>query len=49
MPTQRDGHTEANPTEARQGFLDRPVLVVLVVSLALIIMAFGILVLPTLI
>jgi hypothetical protein len=49
MPTQRGDHTEANPTEARQGFLDRPVLIVLVVSLALIIMAFGILVLPTLI
>jgi hypothetical protein len=43
------GHTEVNSTEARQGYLDRPVLIVLVVSLALIIMAFGILVLPTLI
>src|SRR5262245_55976589 len=38
---------ELNPTESRQGFLDRPVLVVLVVSLALVIVAF--LVLPTLV
>jgi hypothetical protein len=38
---------ELNPTEARQGFLDRPVLVVLAVSLALVIVAF--LVLPTLV
>jgi hypothetical protein len=43
------GHTEVNSTEARQGYLDRPVLVVLAVSLALIIMAFGLLVLPSLI
>jgi hypothetical protein len=38
-----------NPTESRQGFLDRPVLVVLAVSLALVILAFGILMLPGLI
>jgi hypothetical protein len=37
---------QPNPTEARQGFLDRPVLVILIVSLALVISAF--LVLPTL-
>jgi cobalamin biosynthesis Mg chelatase CobN len=37
------------PVEARQGFLDRPVLVVLIVSLALVIIAFGILWLPTVI
>jgi hypothetical protein len=43
----RSGNPELNPTEARQGFLDRPVLVVLVVSLALIVVAF--LVLPTLV
>ena len=43
------GHTEINSTEARQGYLDRPVLVVLAVSLGLIIMAFGLLVLPSLI
>jgi hypothetical protein len=49
MATQKGGHTEATPTEARQGYLDRPVLIVLGVSLALIIMAFGLLVLPTLI
>jgi len=38
---------ELNPIEARQGFLDRPVLVILTVSLALVIVAF--LVLPTLV
>ena len=43
------GQTEVTPIEARQGYLDRPVLIVLCVSLALIIMAFGLLVLPTLI
>ena len=37
-----------NPVEARQGFLDRPVLVVLVVSLVLVTLAFGLLILPTL-
>ena len=37
------------PTEARQGFLGRPVLVVLLVSLLLAIVAFGILILPTLV
>ena len=36
------------PTESRQGFLDRPVLIVLVVSLVLIIAAFGVLLLPSL-
>jgi hypothetical protein len=34
------------PTEARQGFLDRPVLIILIVSLVLVIGAFAILVLP---
>ena len=44
------GHTDRfNPTEARQGYLDRPVLIVLVVSLVLSIVAFGLLVLPALI
>jgi len=38
---------ELNPTESRQGFLDRPVLVVLAASLVLVIVAF--LVLPTLV
>jgi hypothetical protein len=38
---------ELNPTEARQGFLDRPVLLVLAVSLVLVIVAF--LVLPALV
>jgi hypothetical protein len=36
------------PTESRQGFLDRPVLIVLVVSLILVILAFGVLVFPSL-
>ena len=49
MPEQKAGHTEETATEARQGYLDRPVLIVLGVSLALIIMAFGLLILPTLI
>jgi hypothetical protein len=30
------GHTVASPVEARAGFLDRPVLVVLVTSVALV-------------
>src|SRR5262249_15139787 len=36
----RSGRPEVNETEARQGFLDRPVLVVLAVSLVLVIAAF---------
>lgn len=39
------GRPELNAVEARQGFLDRPVLVVLLVSIALICLAFGILLL----
>lgn len=35
------GREELTPVEARQGFLDRPVLVVLVVSLALVCIIFG--------
>ena len=42
-----EGAPELNQTEARQGFLDRPVLVILAVSLALVVVAF--LVLPTLV
>ena len=38
-----------NPTESRQGFRDRPVLIVLVVSLVLAVVAFAFLVLPGLI
>ena len=38
-----------SPTESRQGFRDRPVLIVLVVSLVLAVVAFGVLVLPGLI
>jgi len=41
------GRPEVNETEARQGFLDRPILVVLAVSLVLVIAAF--LVLPKLV
>ena len=37
------GRTEVTSVEARQGFLDRPVLVVLVVSLILALLAFGVL------
>jgi hypothetical protein len=35
------GHTVESPVEARAGFLDRPVLVVLVVSVVLICLLFG--------
>jgi hypothetical protein len=42
-----EGAPELTRTEARQGFLDRPVLVILAVSLALVVVAF--LVLPTLV
>jgi len=34
---------ELTPVEARQGFLDRPVLVILIVSLALVCVIFGVL------
>ncbi|HKY86947.1 MAG TPA: hypothetical protein VJL90_09325 [Pseudorhodoplanes sp.] len=36
------GRTELTPVEARQGFLDRPVLAVLIVSTVLVCVAFGI-------
>jgi hypothetical protein len=36
-----EGRTVENPVEARQGFLDRPVLVVLVVSVALVLILYG--------
>jgi hypothetical protein len=49
MWRRRTNRTVLNPVQARQGFLDRPVLVVLVVSLALVIIAFGLLILPTLV
>ena len=38
-----------NETEARAGFRDRPVLIVLVASLVLAVIAFGVLILPGLI
>jgi hypothetical protein len=41
--------TVETPVEARQGFLDRPVLIVLVVSIALVVAAFAVLWLPTII
>lgn len=34
------------PVEARQGFLDRPVLIVLVASIVLVVVAFAVLWLP---
>jgi len=39
------GREELTPVEARQGFLDRPVLVVLLVSVAAISILFGVLLL----
>ena len=39
--------TVETPVEARQGHLDRPVLIVLIVSIALVVVAFGFLWLPT--
>jgi hypothetical protein len=36
-----NGHTVETAVEARAGFLDRPVLVVLVVSIAVVIAAFA--------
>ena len=35
------GRTVETPVEARQGFLDRPVLAVLVVSLTLVLILYG--------
>jgi hypothetical protein len=35
------GRTVESPVEARQGFLDRPVLVVLAISISLIVLAYG--------
>jgi hypothetical protein len=39
------GREELTPVEARQGFLGRPVLVVLIVSVAMVCVAFGLLLL----
>jgi len=39
---QASGQTELTPVEARQGFLDRPVLMVLIASTFLVCVAFGI-------
>jgi len=36
-----EGRTVENPVEARQGFLDRPVLVVLAVSVTLVLILYG--------
>jgi hypothetical protein len=41
MPEEEPKRIVETPVEARQGFLDRPVLVVLLVSLALVITLFG--------
>ena len=39
------GREELTPVESRQGFLDRPVLVVLIASIALVSVLFGLLLL----
>ena len=39
--------TVETSVEARQGYLDHPVLIVLIVSIALVVVAFGFLWLPT--
>lgn len=38
---QKADHEELTPVEARQGFLDRPVLMVLIVSTAMVCLLFG--------
>jgi hypothetical protein len=44
MVWRRDqGREELTPVEARQGFLDRPVLLVLIVSVAMVSVALGLL------
>ena len=43
MIWRRRGHTELTPVEARQGFLGRPVLMVLIASTILVSIGFGIL------
>jgi hypothetical protein len=40
MPTQENGRTVETAVEARAGFLGRPVLAVLVVSVVLVVVAF---------
>lgn len=42
MHREESGKPVLNPVEARQGFLDRPVLLVLVASTALVCIAFGV-------
>jgi hypothetical protein len=39
------GREEITPVEARQGFLDRPVLIVLITSVAMVSVLFGLLLL----
>jgi hypothetical protein len=41
MPTQERGRTVETAVEARAGFLDRPVLAILIVSTAIVIVAFA--------
>ena len=41
MPTEEHGHTVETAVEARAGFLDRPVLAVLIASVVLIVVAFA--------
>ena len=41
MPTEERGHTIETAVEARAGFLDRPVLLVLFASLAAVVVGFA--------
>jgi len=40
MPKMENGHITETPVEARAGFLDRPVVWVLISSIALVVVAF---------
>ncbi len=42
MPTKEHGHIVETPVEARAGFLDRPVAVVLVASTAAVVVGFAV-------
>jgi|GEM_PF-3811556 len=43
MVTRQSTREELTPVESRQGFLDRPVLAILIISLALVCALFGLL------
>jgi hypothetical protein len=40
MPTEKEGHVVETAVEARAGFLDRPVLMILVASVLLVVVGF---------